>query len=140
MSPFWIDPRKVSGPTQKMMAAAGLDIRLKTRVLGYVDGKSVAIDYRDAEGKYERLPQLAAELVRLGPDVLFAFGGELAPVMKKATATIPTVVVVSNDPVASGLVTSLAHPGGNVIGVTWVHDQLAGKAIGLLKEAAPSVS
>jgi putative ABC transport system substrate-binding protein len=110
------------------------------KALGYVDGKTVALDYRDAEGQYERLPVLAAELVRLGPDVLFSFGGEQAPIVKRATASIPIVVVVSNDPVASGLVASLARPGGNVTGVTYVHDTLAGKSVELLKQAAPSVS
>ena len=110
------------------------------KALGYVDGKTVALDYRDAEGQYERLPVLAAELVRLGPDVIFSFGGEQAPIVKRATASIPIVVVVSNDPVASGLVASLARPGGNVTGVTYVHDTLAGKSVELLKQAAPSVS
>jgi len=108
--------------------------------LGYLDGKTVAIEYRDAEGRYERLPELAAELVRLKPDVIFSFGGEQAPIVKTATASIPIVVVVSNDPVASGLVASLARPGGNITGVTYVRDQLAGKTIGLLKDAAPWVS
>jgi putative ABC transport system substrate-binding protein len=110
------------------------------KALGYVDGKTVAIDYRDAEGQYERLPGLAVELVRLHPDVIFSFGGEQAPLIKKATASIPIVVVVSNDPVASGLVASLARPGGNVTGVTYVHDSLAGKSIEFLKQAAPWVS
>src|SRR5262249_13416897 len=110
------------------------------QTLGYVDGKTVAIEYRDAEGKYERLSPLAAELVRLEPDVIFSFGGEQAPIVKQATASIPIVVVVSNDPVASGLVASLARPGGNVTGVTYVYDQLAGKPIELLKEAVTSVS
>src|SRR6266542_3018718 len=108
--------------------------------LGYVEGKSVAIDYRDAEGKYERLPEVAAELVRLNPDVIFSFGGEQAPIVKRATASIPIVVVVSNDPVASGLVASLARPGGNVTGVTYVADQLAGKTVELLKDAVPWAS
>jgi putative ABC transport system substrate-binding protein len=110
------------------------------KALGYVDGKTVALEYRDAEGQYERLPGLAAELVRLSPDVIFSFGGEQAPIVKRATASIPIVVVVSNDPVASGLVASLARPGGNVTGVTYVHDALAGKSIELLKHAAPGVS
>ena len=110
------------------------------QALGYVDGKNFKIEYRDAEGNYDRLPELAAELVRLGPDVLFAYSGELAPVMKNATATIPTVVVVSNDPVASGIVASLARPGGNITGLTFIYDQLAGKAIELLREMVPSVS
>jgi len=107
------------------------------KALGYVDVKTIAMEYRDAEGKYERLPGLAVELVRLGPDVMFSFGGEQAPIVKRATASIPIVVVVSNDPVASGLVASLARPGGNVTGVTYVHDKLAGKSIELLKHAAP---
>jgi putative tryptophan/tyrosine transport system substrate-binding protein len=111
---------------------------LRTR--GYIDGKTVVIEYRNAEGNYERLPELAAELVRLNPDVIFSFGGEQAPIVKGATASIPIVVVVSNDPVASGLVASLARPGGNVTGVTYVHDQLAGKTIELLREPAPWVS
>jgi len=108
--------------------------------LGYVDGKTIAVEYRDAEEKFERLPLAADELVRLNPDLIFSFGGELAPIVKKATATIPTVVVVSNDPVESGLVASLGRPGGNITGVTWVHDQLAGKSIELLKDTVPSVS
>ena len=78
--------------------------------------------------------------MRLNPDVIFSFGGELAPIVKKATATIPIVVVVSNDPVESGLVASLGRPGGNITGVTWVHEQLAGKSVELLKDTMPSVS
>src|SRR5262249_1486076 len=108
--------------------------------LGYVDGKTAAIEYRNAEGKFDRLPELAAELVRSNPEVIFSYGGEQAPIVKNATGSIPIVVVVSNDPVASGLVASLARPGGNITGVTYVHDQLAGKTIELLKEAAPRVS
>jgi putative tryptophan/tyrosine transport system substrate-binding protein len=107
---------------------------------GYVDGKNVIIEYRYAEGRPERLPDAATELVRLNPDVIFSFGGEAAPIVKNATATIPIVVVVSNDPVQSGLVTSLARPGGNVTGLTYVYDLLAGKTLELLKEAAPMVS
>src|SRR5262245_14304037 len=82
--------------------------------LGHVEGKTISIEYRDAVGKFERLPELAIELVRLNPDVIFSFGGEQAPLVKRATASIPIVVVVSNDPLASGLVASLARPGGNV--------------------------
>jgi putative ABC transport system substrate-binding protein len=108
--------------------------------LGYVDGKTVAIEYRDAEGNYNRLPEEADKLVRLNPDVIFSFGGEQAPIVKQATATIPIVVVVSNDPVESGLVASLGRPGGNITGVTYVQDMLAGKAIELLKDAVPGVS
>ena len=108
--------------------------------LGYVDGKTVAIEYRNGEGNYERLSEAAVELVRLNLDVIFCFGGDLAPIIKRATATIPIVVVVSNDPVASGLVTSLGRPGGNITGLTYVHDMLAGKSVELLKDTVPTVS
>jgi putative ABC transport system substrate-binding protein len=108
--------------------------------MGYVPGKTVAIEYRFAEGKPERLPELAAELVQLKPDVIFAFGGEVAPFAKKATISIPIVAWMSNDPVESGLVVSLGRPGGNVTGITLVYDELAGKTLGFLKEAAPAVS
>src|SRR4051794_8307835 len=74
--------------------------------LGYVNGKTIAIDYRYAEGRAERLPDLAAELVQLNPDVIFAYGGDVAPHAKKATGSIPIIALVSNDPVQSGLVAS----------------------------------
>ena len=86
----------------------------RLEALGYVDGKTVAIEYRDAGADYEQLPSAADEVVRLNPDVIFSYGGEQAPILKKATTTIPIVVVVSNDPVASGLVASLSRPGGNI--------------------------
>ena len=108
--------------------------------LGYVDGKTVSLEYRDAGGNYERLPRLADELVRLNPDVILSFGGDLAPVIKKATSTVPIVVVVSNDPVEAGLVASLGRPGGNITGLTYVHDALAGKSVELLKDTVRSVS
>jgi len=109
------------------------------RVRGYVEN-NLDIEHRDAQGDFKRLPDLAAELVRLDPDVLFSYGGELAPTLKRSTATIPIVVVVSNDPVESGLVASLARPGGNITGLTYIYDQLAGKTIELLNEAAPAIS
>lgn len=108
--------------------------------LGYTDGKNVIIEYRDADGQYDRLQEAAADLVRLNPDVVFSLGGEQAPFVKNATATIPIVVVVSNDPVESGLVRGLARPGGNITGLTYVHDLLAGKSVELLKEVVPQVS
>lgn len=108
--------------------------------LGYVEGKTIAIDYRFAEGKAERLPGLAVELVSLQPDVIFAFGGDVAPHVKKVTSTIPIVALVSTDPVKSGLIASLARPGGNVTGITQVYDELSGKVVQLLKEAVPGIS
>jgi putative ABC transport system substrate-binding protein len=108
--------------------------------LGYIDGKTIAIDYRFAESKAERLPTLAAELVALKPDVIFAYGGDVAPHAKDATSSIPVVGLLSNDPVTSGLVPSLARPGGNLTGITLIYDELSGKILDLLKEAVPSVS
>jgi putative ABC transport system substrate-binding protein len=110
------------------------------KALGYVDGQGAVFDYRYADGKVERLPLLAAELVRLRPDVIFAYGGDVAPHAKKATDSIPIVVMVSNDPVQSGLVASLSRPGANVTGLTLIYDELAGKVLELLKEAVPSMS
>ena len=108
--------------------------------MGYVGGKTIAIEYRFAEGKAERLPDLAAQLVQLKPDVIFAFGGDVVPFAKRATTTIPIVAWMSNDPVESGMVASLGRPGGNVTGITLVYDELAGKTLAFLKEAAPAVS
>jgi putative ABC transport system substrate-binding protein len=110
------------------------------QTLGYVDGKSIAIDYRYAEGMAERLPGLASELVQLKPDVIFAYGGDVAPHAKRATASIPIVAMVSNDPVQSGLVASISRPGGNVTGITLIYEDLAGKMLELLKEILPDIS
>jgi putative ABC transport system substrate-binding protein len=107
---------------------------------GYVEGRNVVIEYRDAEGKLERLPALAAELVALKVDVILAEGGTLGPrVAKQATTTIPIVFAGAGDPVGSGLVTSLARPGGNVTGVSSLNPELIGKRLELLKQAVPGV-
>jgi putative ABC transport system substrate-binding protein len=108
--------------------------------LGYLDGKTIAIEYRFAEGKAERLPELAAELAQLKPDAIFAYGGDVAPHAKKATGSIPIVALVSNDPVQSGLVVSVGRPGANVTGITLIYDELAGKVLEILKEAVPEIS
>jgi ABC-type uncharacterized transport system substrate-binding protein len=110
--------------------------------LGYIDGKNISIEYRHGDGNFETLSKAAEELVRLNPDVIYSFGGESAPIIKKATEgkPIPVVVVVSNDPVASGIVASLGRPGRNITGLTQVHDALAGKCVELLKDAVPSIS
>src|SRR5258707_5156941 len=110
------------------------------QALGYVDGKSIGIEYRYAEGKGARLPDLASELVQLKPDVIFAYGGDVAPHAKRATNSIPIVALVSNDPVQSGLVASVGRPGANVTGITLIYDELAGKMLELLKEAGPEIS
>jgi putative tryptophan/tyrosine transport system substrate-binding protein len=108
--------------------------------LGYTDGQNVSLVYRFAERKSERLPGLAAELVALAPDVLLAMGGDVTPFVTKATPSIPIVFVMSTDPVQLGTVASLARPGGNATGFTFLHDELATKRMALLKEAAPRVS
>jgi putative ABC transport system substrate-binding protein len=108
--------------------------------LKYVDGQNVVFDHRSAEGRPERLPGLAADLVGAKPDVLLAIGGDVAPFAGKATQTIPIVFVMSVDPVQTGMVASLSRPGGNATGVTFLQDELASKRLELLKEAAPSIS
>jgi putative ABC transport system substrate-binding protein len=110
------------------------------RERGYVDGKNLAIEYRYAEGHSERLPALVDELVRLKVNLLLAVGGDIAVALKKGTSTIPIVVAMSTDPVRAHLVASLARPGGNLTGVTFVFDELAAKRVELLKEMMPSVS
>lgn len=84
--------------------------------------------------------EVAKELVRLNPEVIYSFGGDISSAIKKATSTIPIVVLVSNDPVESGLVASLGRPGGNITGLTQVHDMLAGKSVELLRDVAASIS
>jgi putative tryptophan/tyrosine transport system substrate-binding protein len=106
--------------------------------LGYVEGQTMAITSRSAEGKPERLPALAAELVRLPVDVIVA-QGQAAQAAKDATTTIPIVMVTGGDPVAIGLVASLARPGGNLTGLTLMSAELAGKRLELLKEAMGSL-
>jgi len=110
------------------------------RDLGYVEGRNVVIEYRDAEGKPERLPALAAELVALKVDVIMAPGNSLALAAKQATRTLPIVFAAVTDPVASGLVTSLARPGGNVTGASILSPELVGKRLELLTQAVPGVS
>jgi putative ABC transport system substrate-binding protein len=111
------------------------------RDLAYVEGRNVVIEYRDAEGKPERLPALAAELVALKVDVIVAAGGTRgALAAKQATRTIPIVFAVVGDPVTDGLVTSLARPGGNVTGSSLLAPELIGKCLELLKQAIPGVS
>jgi putative ABC transport system substrate-binding protein len=110
------------------------------RDLGYVEGRNVVIEYRDAEGKVERLPALAAELVALKVDVIFVGGGtRVTLAAMQATKTIPIVFTGVGDPVTSGLVTNLAGPGGNVTGLSGLGPELVGKRLELLKQAVPGV-
>ena len=114
--------------------------RAGLRDLGHVEGKTIVLEYHYAGGKPERLPDLARDLVGTKPNVIFALGGDVAPFARTATSTIPIVVAVSNDPVQSGLVATLARPGGNLTGVTFVSSDLAAKRMQLLTEIAPAVS
>jgi putative ABC transport system substrate-binding protein len=110
------------------------------RDLGYVEGRNLVIDYRDAEGKLERLPALAAELVALKVDVIVAGNTLAALAAKQATKAIPIVFATSVDPVTSGLVTSFARPGGNVTGLSNLFPELVGKCLEQLTQAVPGVS
>lgn len=115
-------------------------IRRGLAMLGYVEGRNILFEHRYAAGRPERLPDLASDLVRAKPDLIVAAGGDVAPFASRATPTIPIVMITSADPVAGGLVTSLARPGGNVTGVTFVSSDLAAKRLQFLKEAAPGVA
>jgi ABC-type uncharacterized transport system substrate-binding protein len=110
------------------------------RDLGYVDGKTIAIDYLSAEGHGERFPALAEECLRLKADIIAVSTTPAAQAAKNATRTIPIVMIGLGDPVGTGLVDSLARPGGNVTGMSMMHTDLAAKRLELLKEAVPAIS
>lgn len=110
------------------------------RDLGYIEGENIKVEYRYAEGNSDKLPGLAAELVRLKPDVIVAYTTSGALAAKRTTTTIPIVMTNAGDPVGSGLVTSLAHPGGNITGLSMLNTELGGKRIELLREIVPSLS
>ena len=107
------------------------------RDLGWVEGHNVAVEVRSADGKYERLPQLAAELVRLNVTVIVASSTPVALAAQHATTTIPIVIQFVADPIGSGLVGSLARPGGNITGWTHLGRELRGKYVELVKGAVP---
>jgi putative ABC transport system substrate-binding protein len=113
---------------------------LALRELGYIEGQNIAIEYRYTEGKPDRAPELAAELVRLKVDMIFANSAVVALAAKNATRTIPILFNSQAEPVASGLVDSLARPGGNLTGYTGIAAVLAGKRLELLKEIVPKLS
>jgi putative tryptophan/tyrosine transport system substrate-binding protein len=116
-------------------------IRLALRALGYLEGQNIATEYRYAEGKRDRFPELAAELVRLKVDIIVVAGSDpVVRAAKNATKTIPIVMTGGgSDPVAAGLIESLAHPGGNVTGLTLLTTELGGKRLELLKETVPKL-
>jgi putative ABC transport system substrate-binding protein len=110
------------------------------RDLGYVEGRNLLIEYRWAEGKYERFPGLIGELVALKVDVLVTAGTPAALALKNATATTPIVMIAVGDPVGSGIVASLGQPGGNITGMTSISAELEGKRLELLREVIPEVA
>src|SRR5215831_7776358 len=110
------------------------------RKLGWIEGKNITIEYRFAEQKLERLPELAAELVRLKVDLIVVSGGETPLEAKKATTTLPIVMINSPGPVAEGLVTSLARPGGNITGNSSLGPELNSKRLEILKDAVPKLT
>src|SRR5438309_11881291 len=128
------------GQTSASLSASVIRVealRAGLRDLGYVEGKNLTIEFRWAEGKHERLPDLAAELVRLKVDVIVTQGTPGALAAKQATATIPIVMAVVADPVATGLVASLARPGGNITGGSWVSPEVMAKRLERRRTAFP---
>ena len=110
------------------------------RDLGYVEGQNILIEYQWAEGKYERFPALIAELIALKVDVIVTAGTPASLAVKKATTSVPLVMIAVGDPVGTGLVASLARPGGNATGVTSISPELEGKRLELLREVFPGVA
>jgi ABC-type uncharacterized transport system substrate-binding protein len=108
--------------------------------LGYVEGKNIVIEWRSSEGKADRLPGLAAELVHLNADIIVAGGPIATRSAKEATVTIPIVMAFDNDPVGNGFVASLARPGGNITGLSTLSPEISGKQLELLKEIVPRLS
>jgi putative tryptophan/tyrosine transport system substrate-binding protein len=126
-------------PSRSFFSSRADGFRQGLHNLGYVEGKNIVIEYRYAEGKFDRLPELAAELVSLKVDVIVA-SGPSSWAAKNATKTIPIVFLGVQDPVASGLVDSLAMPGGNVTGLSILGPELGGKRLELLKEVVPKIT
>jgi putative ABC transport system substrate-binding protein len=124
----------VASPSAREVFQQGL------RDLGYVEGQNIVIEYRHAAGRAERLPELAAELVRLNVDVIVVAASQSTLAAKKATQTIPVIFTGVGDPVAQGLVASLARPGGNITGLASLSPEVGGKRLELLKEVVPIAS
>jgi putative tryptophan/tyrosine transport system substrate-binding protein len=139
-------PKKVPrigylGATSRSINPARIEaFRQGLRELGYVEGKNIVIEYRYAEGKLDRLPALAAELVGLKVDIIVMGGPAATRSAKQATATIPIVMAYDDDPVGSGFVASLARPGGNITGLSTLAPEISGKQLELLREIVPKLS
>src|SRR5262245_47007068 len=149
---FALSPLANAQPTGKIVRIGFLDsstasgmrilvdaFRQELRKLGWIDGKSISFEYRFAEQKPERLPELAADLVRLNVDLIVVTGANGAIAAKNATTAIPIVMTSAADPVGAGLVTSLARPGGNVTGFTALSVELNTKRLEMLKNVIPKV-
>ena len=130
----------LSGNSLADLASRIVAFRQGLRELGYVEGKNIVIEWRSAEGKFDRLPELAAELVRLKVDVIVSPGPTVTRPVKEATSTIPIVMAQDTDPVGSGFVASLARPGGNITGLATLSPEISGKQLELLKEIVPKLS
>jgi putative tryptophan/tyrosine transport system substrate-binding protein len=129
------------GATSPSVESARIEaFRQGLRELGYAEGKNIVIEWRWAEGKFDRLPDLAADLVRLNVEVIVTGGSTSTGAAKKVTTTIPIVMAQVNDPVGSGFVASLARPGGNITGLSTLVPELSGKRLELLKEVVPKLS
>ena len=127
-------------PSASSFAGRTDALRAGLRELGYVEGKNARIEFRSAEGKFDRLPELAAELVRLRVDVIVTAGTPAIRAAKQATDTVPIVIAAVGDAVAGGFVASLSRPGGNLTGSTYFAPELAAKQVELLKEALPQAT
>ena len=127
------------GSSESFVAPYIAIFRQALRALGYAEGGNIAIEYRYAEGNYERLPVLAADLVRLKVDIIVTEGTPPSRAAKQVTTTIPIVMTVTGDPVETGLVTNLARPGGNLTGVSFFFPEMAAKRLQLLKEVIPAL-
>jgi putative ABC transport system substrate-binding protein len=130
----------LSGPSPSTSSNRREAFQQGLRELGYLEGKNIVIEWRWAHGKFDRLPALAAELVRLKVDIIVTAGPQTTRPAKQATSTIPIVMSQDPDPVGNGFVASLARPGGNVTGLATLAPELSGKQLELLKETVPKLS
>ncbi|MBI4490324.1 MAG: ABC transporter substrate-binding protein [Deltaproteobacteria bacterium] len=130
----------LTGSSLSANAACREVFREGLRELGYLEGKNIVIEWRAAEGKFDRLPALAAELVGLKVDIIVSAGPIVTRAAKEATSTIPIVMAQDIDPVGSGFVASLARPGGNITGLSRLAPEISGKRLELLKEIVPKLS
>jgi ABC-type uncharacterized transport system substrate-binding protein len=133
----WLSSGSVNSPEAQVMLNA---FQQELRELGYIQGQNIVVEYREAEGDMGRLPSLASDLARLKVDLIVAAATPAARAAQRATGTLPIVAVAMGDPIADGLVASLARPGGNVTGNTFLGPELVPKRLELLKEALPRVS